>query len=271
MGFTYSETTCGTWCDGQTPFPPKSTCTNRDRICYQRRFAIPYMADVAMLCDERCVRRERPKDWDPSGWAAAANEVASEVGAQTDALARAAKGALLTLAEWAGVLDKYRELRAGFISVAPELERSGGSVRRRTTKLRADQQKIDREILASGQRLDGFGALGLTPQTAVVIGVSGVAIAVSFAYFMKSWMERTTALLLCTKAADKVPPEDRAKFITDCVSDWGWLKIVGAVTIGVGAVYIVYKMGWYKKLPVVGRLLPARAGVSGYRRRGRRG
>jgi len=242
------------------------------------------MADVAMRCDERCLRRERPSDWVPS----ISEELGREMGAQTDALVRATKGQALTLLEWAGIVKTYKETRREFGKVVPKYLALTPKhpIRKEAVRLQADQKKIDQEILASGGTLDGLhglrglgfpypGAAAATPVVAAVaspwqaraITIGAVVVIAGWlAYLIKDWLERTASLLICTKAAEKVPAAERAAFIAECnpttneaAKWWRRLKVVGVVALIGGVGYIAVKRRWHKNLPYVGRFLPGKA------------
>lgn len=234
---TYSERTCESWCADPATAMHGATCANQALVCRQPRFFAPYWGEQALRCDERCVRRERPVDWSPSlNPVNLLVEYTNEWGLQYDALERAVRGAAITMAEWTGIVQKYREAKAEFNDAASKLPPLpiGHPMAVKLMGLREKEARIDRELAASAT--SGFG-LADKVILAIAFTTGGVILAGWFAKiikdFISEWLERKA----CITESQKVPVADRGAFLRDCrvqaggLAWWQIALMVGGVGV----------------------------------------
>jgi len=108
VAWNYTDSTCGQWCadplSANVLSSNNATCVAPGTRCKQPRTWLAATVDVAEVCSERCLRRQRPAEWSPVFW-----EELSQQGvvAYSETL-KTGRDVALAISEWTGLLAAYQ-------------------------------------------------------------------------------------------------------------------------------------------------------------------
>lgn len=258
MAFTYTETTCGTWCrDNADYLRGSNTCANASMMCKEPRPFMSALVDVADHCSERCIKRVRSVEWEPSLW----DEVAAETGDIVYKAKKAGRQIGMSLTDWKTLRAKYDAARVR-LQLILKMRGLPAATRRKAEALVPKVAAVDKAIRNSG--LEGFqgmrgysggGLLGLRSHgvgevaisTIVAISIVGTTVIVVgwVAHKIAEVVTGVAAIDICMDKAADVPAEERAAFVERCAgAGGGWRNVLilgGMSAVGLAVAWFGYR------------------------------
>lgn len=253
MSLTTRTSTCNAWCADPVYADQRTdavSCKAESIACEIPRFLVGYLnTDESTLCRHRCVKRERPVDWDGGSLT---QYVSDEVGDTIAAAKAIGRDVIMTMAEWSDMRGRYEQAKARVREAAEVSARypQAASLKAKVADLQKRQAWIDGYIAPAAMAGYGFGAFGIGPaaaaaavpaaaavsKSAVIIAgsvVLGVAAVAAIYYYVSGAAE----LHACLEASKSQPTDKQAEFLDQCRrSGWPpWTK----AAIGLAAVAAV--------------------------------